>query len=55
MDIGRCYDECNDNDKMLIDMKDSVTPKYTWPQIREAWKKKTGEETAASTLPNRYT
>ena len=39
---------------MLIDMRDSQEPKFTWIQIREAWEKKTGEKTKQSTLPNRY-
>lgn len=41
----------SDADKMLIKMKEEGK---TWAEIREAWKKMTGEETKSSTLPNRY-
>lgn len=39
-------------DKMLIHWKE--VEKKTWAEIRESWKVMTGQETADSTLPNRY-
>jgi len=44
--------ECSEADRMLLHMKD-VEGK-PWAEIRATWKTMTGQETAASTLPNRY-
>lgn len=44
--------ECSEADRMLLHMKD-VDGK-PWADIRATWKAMTGQETAASTLPNRY-
>ncbi|KAI7218161.1 hypothetical protein KC343_g8507 [Hortaea werneckii] len=49
--IPRSYDECGPADRQLLDMRDSGS---SWPEIRSAWEKLTGEKTGASTLPNRY-
>lgn len=51
MPISTSLATASDADKMLIKMKKEGK---TWVEIREAWKKKTGEETKSSTLPNRY-
>lgn len=44
--------ECSEADRMLLHMKD-VEGK-PWADIRAAWKTMTNQETASSTLPNRY-
>jgi len=44
--------ECSEADRMLLHMKD-VEGK-PWAEIRATWKAMTGQETASSTLPNRY-
>lgn len=49
--IPRSYQECDEADKMLIDMREEG--KY-WKDIRVAWEELTNQETGASTLPNRY-
>ncbi|KAI7263105.1 hypothetical protein KC345_g9234 [Hortaea werneckii] len=49
--IPRSYDECGPPDRQLLDMRDNGS---SWPEIRTAWEKLTGEKTGASTLPNRY-
>lgn len=49
--IPRSYQECDEADKMLIDMREEG--KY-WKDIRVAWEELTNSKTGASTLPNRY-
>jgi hypothetical protein len=49
--MGTTYDLCGEHDKMLIDMRDSGK---SWDEIRKAWENMTGDKTAYSTLPNRY-
>lgn len=49
--LAASYDLCAEHDKMLIDMRDSGE---SWADIRKAWEEKTGDATATSTLPNRY-
>lgn len=44
--------ECSEADRMLLHMKD-VEGK-PWADIRATWKAMTGQDTASSTLPNRY-
>jgi hypothetical protein len=44
--------ECSEADRMLLHMKD-VEAK-PWAEIRATWKAMTGQDTASSTLPNRY-
>jgi hypothetical protein len=50
--IPRSYEECDEADKALIDMRDKG--KKTWVEVRVAWEEFTGQKTGASTLPNRY-
>jgi hypothetical protein len=50
--IPRSYDECDEADKALLDMRDEE--KKTWKQIRAVWEELTGQKTGTSTLPNRY-
>jgi hypothetical protein len=50
--IPRGYDECDEADKALLDMRDEE--KKTWKQIRAVWEELTGQKTGTSTLPNRY-
>ncbi|KAI5368264.1 hypothetical protein Slin15195_G033970 [Septoria linicola] len=50
--IPRTYEECDEADKMLIEWRDQ---KKEWAPIKVEWKRLTGEGTAQSTLPNRYT
>jgi hypothetical protein len=45
------YELCAEHDKMLVDMRDS---RKSWDDIRKAWEEMTGDKTAYSTLPNRY-
>lgn len=49
--ISTSWDDANPEDKMLVQMRDRGE---TWGTIREAWKGVTGQDTARSTLPNRY-
>ena len=49
--IPTCWEEANAADRMLITMKDGGAD---WSKIRELWKEITGQDTANSTLPNRY-
>ena len=49
--MGRTYEQCDEHDKRLIDMKEAGA---SWDAIRKEWNKLTGEITADSTLPNRY-
>ncbi|KAK5720514.1 hypothetical protein LTR17_014915 [Elasticomyces elasticus] len=49
--IGRSYEECSEEDKALIDMRDAGK---SWTEIRAEWEKLTGDKTGQSTLPNRY-
>jgi hypothetical protein len=51
MPMGRAYELCADHDKMLIDWKEAGRP---WDEIRKKWHEMTGDLTATSTLPNRY-
>ena len=50
--IPRSYEECDNADKALLDMRD--VERKTWKEIRNAWEGVTGHKTGASTLPNRY-
>ena len=50
--IPRSYDECDEADKALLDMRDR--DKKTWKEIRVVWEELTGQKTGTSTLPNRY-
>lgn len=50
--IPRSYDECDEADKALLDMRDKE--KKTWKEIRAMWEELTGQKTGTSTLPNRY-
>lgn len=50
-EVPHSYREADAADKMLVRMKDKGR---SWAGIRKAWEKKTGQKTAASTLPNRY-
>ena len=45
-------EQASDADKMLLHMKD--VENKPWAEIRKMWKVMTGQETASSTLPNRY-
>ncbi|CZT23646.1 uncharacterized protein RCC_09360 [Ramularia collo-cygni] len=49
--IPRSLDECDDADKELITMREAG---HEWKAIRARWAEMTGETTATSTLPNRY-
>lgn len=49
--MGKTFDLCSAQDKMLIEWKESGR---TWDDIRKKWKEMTGDLTATSTLPNRY-
>lgn len=49
--IPRSLDECDDADKELITMREAGNE---WKTIRTRWAEMTGEQTATSTLPNRY-
>ncbi|KAK1814946.1 hypothetical protein LTR12_010644 [Friedmanniomyces endolithicus] len=49
--IGRSYDECSEEDKILLDLRDAGKG---WTEIRAEWEKLTGDKTGHSTLPNRY-
>jgi len=50
--IARCYDECDEADKALIDLREREMK--TWRDIRLVWEDMTGQKTGTSTLPNRY-
>lgn len=50
--IPRSYEECDEADKSLIDMRDKE--QKTWKDIRVVWEEMTGQKTGQSTLPNRY-
>jgi len=50
--IPRSYDECDEADKALLDMRDR--DKKFWKEIRVVWEELTGQKTGTSTLPNRY-
>ena len=50
--IPRSYDECDEADKALLDMRDK--DKKFWKEIRVVWEELTGQKTGTSTLPNRY-
>ena len=50
--IPRRYDECDEADKALLDMRDEENK--TWKEIRAMWEELTGQKTGTSTLPNRY-
>lgn len=49
--IPTSWEEASDADRMLITMKGGGAD---WGKIRELWKDMTGQDTANSTLPNRY-
>ncbi|KAF2136118.1 uncharacterized protein K452DRAFT_214369, partial [Aplosporella prunicola CBS 121167] len=49
--ISTSFDDLSEEDYLLIEMKDSGKG---WEEIRAAWRDLTGQETAKSTLPNRY-
>jgi hypothetical protein len=50
--IARCYDECDEADKALLDLRERELK--TWKEIRVVWEEMTGQKTGTSTLPNRY-
>ena len=50
--IPRSYEECEEADKALLDMRDNEGK--TWKEIRVVWEELTGQKTGNSTLPNRY-
>ena len=50
--IARCYDECDEADKALLDLRERELK--TWKEIRVVWEEMTGHKTGNSTLPNRY-
>lgn len=50
--IPRSYEECDEADKTLIDMRDKENK--IWKDIRVVWEEMTGQKTGNSTLPNRY-
>lgn len=50
--IPRSYDECDEADKALLDLRDKE--KKTWKEIRAVWEELTEQKTGTSTLPNRY-
>ena len=50
--IPRSYEECDEADKALLDMRDQEHK--TWKDVRVAWEELTGQKTGNSTLPNRY-
>lgn len=49
--IPRSLAECDDADKELITLREAGSE---WKVIRARWEELTGEQTATSTLPNRY-
>ncbi|MCJ1378660.1 hypothetical protein MMC17_001759 [Xylographa soralifera] len=49
--IPLSWDDASEADRKLVQMKEAGK---SWPEIREMWKTETGQETAGSTLPNRY-
>lgn len=50
--IPTCWEEASAADRMLVTMRGDGAD---WGKIRALWKNITGQDTAASTLPNRYT
>lgn len=50
--IPTCWEEASAADRMLVTMRGDGAD---WGKIRALWKNITGQNTAASTLPNRYT
>lgn len=50
--IPTCWEEASAADRMLVTMKGKGAE---WGKIRELWKEMTGQDTAISTLPSRYT
>ncbi|KAF2213196.1 hypothetical protein CERZMDRAFT_105900 [Cercospora zeae-maydis SCOH1-5] len=50
--IPRTLNDCDEVDKMLIEWRERGVE---WGPIKAEWKRLTGETTAVSTLPNRYT
>lgn len=50
--IPSCWEEASAADRMLVTMRGQGTE---WGKIRELWKDITGQDTAKSTLPVRYT
>jgi len=49
--IPLSWEDASEADRKLVQMKEAGS---SWPDIREMWKTETGQETAGSTLPNRY-
>jgi hypothetical protein len=49
--MEKTFNQCSDYDRMLIEWKESGR---TWEDIRKKWSEMTGDVTATSTLPNRY-
>ena len=49
--MGKTFELCTKADKMLIEMRESGR---SWEDIRKKWTELTGNNTATSTLPNRY-
>lgn len=49
--IPTCWEEAGAGDRMLVTMRNQGAD---WGKIRALWKDITGQDTAASTLPNRY-
>ena len=50
--IARCYDECDEADKMVLDLREKELK--PWKEIRVVWEEMTGRKSGVSTLPNRY-
>ncbi|MCJ1400359.1 hypothetical protein MMC11_003564 [Xylographa trunciseda] len=49
--IPLSWDDATEADRKLVQMKEAGN---SWVEIREMWKTETGQDTAGSTLPNRY-
>ncbi|KAF6220496.1 hypothetical protein HO133_002929 [Letharia lupina] len=49
--IPSSWDNADHADRMMVTMKEKGEG---WAEIRAAWKEATGQDTASSTLPNRY-
>lgn len=49
--IPKSWDEAEEADRLLVTMKEDGK---AWDEIRKMWKEQTGQDTANSTLPNRY-
>ena len=49
--MGKAFDRCSKQDQMLIQLREAGR---TWEDIRKKWTEMTADNTATSTLPNRY-